>query len=126
MRTCVWSRCRGLTVFEVQERWVDVEGDESQAMGEDFVSNDGGVAPYIRAFYACCGYLHRSGRVSGKHGRIYLGYEDTSEGIGNGGIDADEVELDGAIRETLDSDGESLAQERVSSYMYERGRNRPV
>lgn len=44
--------------------------------------------------------------ASAKHGGwTYLGDENASEGIGDGGIDADEIKLDGAIRETLDSDG---------------------
>lgn len=83
----------GLTIFHVQKGGVDVEGDESQTVGEDFVGDDGGVAPYVDAFDAYRGYLCD---------------EDASEGVGDGRVDPDEIKVDGAIRETLDADGQPL------------------
>lgn len=68
-------------------------------MSKDFVGDDGGVAPYVHAFYAYRGYLHPSARTSAKRGgRTYLGDENASEGICDGGIDADKIKIDGAIR----------------------------
>ena len=98
-----------LTIFEVQESGIDVEGDEPQAMSEDFVGDDGGVAPYVHPLYTYRRYLHLSACASAKHRqKTYLCDKNASEGIGDGGIDADEIKVDGAIRETLDSDGEFL------------------
>lgn len=54
----VQSRRRVLTIFEDQESRVNVEGDESQTMSEDFVGDDGGVAPYVHTFYTYRGHLH--------------------------------------------------------------------
>lgn len=98
-----------LTVFHVQKGRIDVEGDESQAVSEDFVGDDASIAPYVHAFYTHRRYLQpvKVVRLQSTVG-TYLGDENTSEGIGNGGVDADEIKLDGAIRETFDSDGQSL------------------
>lgn len=56
-----------LTVFEVQKGRVDVEGDESQAVSKDFVGDDGGVTPYVDAFYTYRRYLRLSVCASVKH-----------------------------------------------------------
>lgn len=97
-----------LTVFHVQEGRIDVEGDESQAVSEDFVGDDRCVAPHVHAFYAYGRYLRRSVGICKARKGAYLCDEDASEGIGDGGIDADEIKVDGAIRETFDADGETL------------------
>ena len=53
-----------LTVFQVQKGRVDVERDESQAVSEDLVGDDGGVAPYVGAFYTYRRYLGLSVHAS--------------------------------------------------------------
>ena len=55
-----------LTVFHVQDGGIDVERDETQAVGEDFVGDDGGVAPYVHAFYTYRRYLLKSACMSAR------------------------------------------------------------
>ncbi len=62
--------------------WVHIEGNEADALRKDFVLDDGGVVPDVD--------------VLDGHGR-HLSDHDPAECIGDGGVDADEVKIDGSI-----------------------------
>lgn len=72
----------GRTFLELELARIDLDGNETQAVGKHFVLDDGSVVVYPD--------------VLDGHGGD-LGEEDATEGVRHGGIDADEVEHEQAL-----------------------------
>lgn len=79
--------------MELHERRVDIQRHEPETLRHDFVVYDASIVPHVDV-------LDGDG--------WYFCNQNTAESIGDGGVDADEVELDAALREPLYFDFEVL------------------